>query len=424
MATQAQGDALTAHQILALARMHVCQRAPYFRAGVMQLVPRETPGLGTFACTKNWILMWDPAKALEWGVTTTAAVLVHELWHLLRDHFTRFSGPMVNRDLANIAGDLSINPGVIQMGFQLPTSSEGKQQSLMPETFNLPYALTAEQYYEELLKRAKHIQVRFKDGTTATGIGIEIEGCGSCSGRKRNDEPAENDPGGRSESEQRRTRVQIATAIRQQGRGMVPGDLVRWSEETLKPPKIRWQEKLKRCCRAAATYRPGAGHSTYTKLSRRQGGLGFGAGCPVLPSYRATVPRATFLMDTSGSMDKDQIAAAMSEAQGVLSACGARLDFVVCDAAVHGMRTVGSIKEACAMLKGGGGSDFKPAFAEIERRMPKTDIIIAATDGDIDVPLQAPAGIHVIWLLVEQRYSSGSFHRPCNWGTAIEVTSE
>jgi predicted metal-dependent peptidase len=309
------------------------------------------------------------------------------------------------------------------MGFKLPT------EGCFPQKFGLPDDLTAEQYYEKLLKMdVRYVYVdacgeageeghKFPDKT------VIVEGCGSCSGRKRRGEPEDGDADDRSEREIARTRVTIAKAIRNhKGRGTIPGDLVRWSDEALRPPKIRWQDKLARACRGAVAYRPGSGYSTYAKLSRRQAGIGFGSGKPTLPSYRATLPRVTFLVDTSGSMDNDALIRAMSEAQGILTTCGAQLDVVVCDAEVHGAKSVRSIKEACALLKGGGGSDFRPAFDQILRARPKPSIIVAATDGDIAVPVNEPPGVRVIWLLVAKGYD-GRSRTPCDWGTVIEIDS-
>ncbi len=401
------------HKILAAARLLIYERAPYFRAGVLQLVPRETPGLGTFVAPKDWILLWDPEQVVEWGVEGTAAAIVHELWHLLRDHFGRFSEPLVDRDLANIAGDLAINPGVAHCGFKLPESA------LFPSMLKFSDDLTAEGYYEKLQGMVQKGQVSYvyDDGKTAgrhNGPIITIHGCGSCSGRPIQGEP-QADPEGRSEAESRQTRITIAKAIRQAGRGTVPADLARWAEEALAPPKVRWEEKLARACRASAAYRPGSGMSTYSRVSRRQAGVGFGAGKPVIPAVRATHPRVTFLVDTSGSMGARDLAAAMAEAQGVFRACGAVMTVIVCDADVHGARTVRSIPEACKMLRGGGGSDFRPAFDLIAGSKPRTGVVVAATDGDITVPAEEPPGTKVIWLLVNGN------HPPAAWGTAIVV---
>lgn len=411
---------LTPQQILALARIRVGEKAPYFRSGILYLVPRETPELGTFATTKNWILLWDPAYAEKIGVDGVAAVLVHELWHLLRDHFGRFPLAYYDQDVANLSGDLAINPGVIQSGFQLPPGV------VYPHDFGLPNDLTAEQYYEKLQKMVKSGSVRIvyvagKEtiGVSKNGKGqikVRIRGCGSCSGRPIVDEPSDEDSEGRTAGEIARAKNSIAEAIRSAGRGSVPAGFVRWADDLLQPPKIRWQEKLSRVLRASvASNRPGGGMASYAYISRRQAGLGFGPGKPVIPAFRATTPRVTILVDTSGSMSKAQLLRAMSEAEGILRAVGASVDFVVCDAAVHAAKRVRTIAEACSLLRGGGGSNFVPAFSEIERRRPRSHLVVAATDGDITVPEDKPLGMDVIWLLV------GSSRVPCSWGTSIEV---
>jgi predicted metal-dependent peptidase len=427
---------LTPQQILAAARALVCKRAPYFQAGILGLVPREMPGYGSFATTKSWVMLWDPAIATKFGVEGTAAVLVHELSHLIRDHFARFSAPGINPNLGNIAGDLAINPSLIEMGFNPPEGS-----GVWPQMFKLPNGLTAEQYYAELLKmEAEYVYLDSATDEQLRSKAIKVEGCGSCSGRKRADEPEENEGKGkdketqqskgkdgaqeeaqggnegRTENEIQRIKTAVAKAIQEKGRGSAPSDLERWAAEQLAPPKVRWEEKLARACRSAIAYRPGAGRSTYTKISRRQAGLGFGAGAPVLPSYRATRPRVTFLVDTSGSMSSDDLASALTEAQGILRACGASLDVMVCDADVHGYKEVRSIDQARAMLHGGGGSDFMPAFQQLAEHVPKVEIVVAATDGDISVPKREPPGMQVIWLLIGRHAQL-----PCSWGTFIKV---
>jgi hypothetical protein len=344
-----------------------------------------------------------------------------------------------------VATDLSINPGVGAMGFRLPA------HGLQPSQFNMADNLTAERYYEELIKRAPKLfyvgegdgdEGEGGEGSEADGKSIPVHGCGSCSGRAHKKEPKPGQPSkpgsgtpdegddedgkdgqqGRTQGEINRAKAAVAADIQEaqaQGRGRVPADLVKWANGILTPPKVRWQEKLARSCRAAVAYRPGSGHTTYAKISRRQAGIGFGGGCPVLPSYRATKPQVTLLIDTSGSMGQDATACVMSEAQGILAACGSSLDVVVCDAEVHGAKKVRSIQEACAMLRGGGGSDFRPAFDQIDATRPRPHLIVAATDGDITVPAHAPAGIEVIWLIVKGEYYGG--RRPCAWGTFIEI---
>lgn len=402
------------YRILAAARLLIQERAPYFQAGVLQLIFRESPGLGGFAATRGWLLLWDPAAAIEFGIEGTAACIVHELWHLLRGHGERLSMPLMDPDLANIAACLSVAEGLNQMGFKMPDG-----YAIHPKMLTFLYDLTAEEYYVKLTEMARHgdIIYSYYDGTqggTGGTTKITVHGCGSAAGRRLPGEPID-DPDARSEAESQRTRITIAKAMRETGRGRFPSDFERWVDDALRPPRIRWEDKLRRACRAAVAYRSGGDQAGYTRPSRRQGGIGYGPGCPILPSFRATRPLVTFLVDTSGSMSAEQLRVCMEEAKGVFSVCGAHLDFVVCDAAVHAVRSVQSIQEACLLLKGGGGSDFRPAFDQIEAMRPRPHIVVAATDGDIAVPECEPSGIKVIWLLV------GSTRRPCEWGVAVEV---
>jgi predicted metal-dependent peptidase len=90
----------------------------------------------------------------------------------------------------------------------------------------------------------------------------------------------------------------------------------------------------------------------------------------------------------------------------------------VCDAEVHGLRKIRKLEEALAMMKGGGGTDMRPAFAQAMDARPRPEVIICITDGLVGdgVPVTAPQGVKVVWVLVGR-------HRqiPVNWGEVIEV---
>lgn len=400
---------LSPAQILAAARFLVCERIPYFASGILHMVFREMPGLGNvgtlgFAASKHWVVLWDPASVAKHGVEGTAALLVHELGHLLQDHHGRFAQiPLVDHLLANVAGDLAINPSLRVMKLKPP---EGL---LYSQPLKLPEGKTAEEYYVLLKKKQK--EHGFADGFTSPE-------CGSCSGGKAvPGEPKDADAENRSEAENRRVTLGIAREIQnQKGRGNIPAGFLRWAEEVLAPPKVNWREELRRVLRGMMAYRPGSNFASYARPSRRQSGIGFGEGRAVLPSFRTTDIRVTVLADTSGSMSKEELAAGMSEVEGIVRVAGHAIDFIVCDAAVHGYKAVRNVHEACSLLRGGGGSDFRPAFEELKTHRPKTHILVAITDGDIAVPETEPAGLPVIWLLTGKRVRP-----PCLWGKSISL---
>jgi predicted metal-dependent peptidase len=234
---------------------------------------------------------------------------------------------------------------------------------------------------------------------------------------------------GRTPVEQQIMRRQVAEAIKREaskGRGTVPGDWDRWADRQLSPPKVNWRTKLARACRQTVARRVGAVDMGYHKPSRRQGGLGFGLGNAVLPAYFAPIPKIAILVDTSGSMGDDELTEAVNESVGVMKAIGADVQFAALDSTVQTFKTVRYPQQLTTLLKGGGGTDFRVGFAQIEKlslnNRPK--IIVFITDGQGPAPTHAPRNIDTIWVLVgaHQRipYDEGT-GKDITWGEKISI---
>jgi predicted metal-dependent peptidase len=281
-----------------------------------------------------------------------------------------------------------------------------------------------EEYYRALEKNAIKVSIVVKP---AAGAGW----CGSGGGKKVPGEPDSKgkgnadkkdgegkSSGGRTEIEIARVKRQVAEAIQKaaKGRGTIPGGWARWANDQLQPAKVRWQDKLARMTRGSLAYRPGVVDFHYTRPSRRQGGLGFGPGVPILPAYRAPVPQVAFITDTSGSMGTSELQRCAAEGAAVLKATGANINFIAVDAEVHACKSVKTWQEMVSLFKGGGGTNLTPAFDAVAKLKQKPDLIIFATDGGGPVPPTPPKGIRTIWLLVGK-------HRvkPCQWGEVVEV---
>lgn len=266
--------------------------------------------------------------------------------------------------------------------------------------------------------------------------------CGSCAGHAAPNEPsAEGSKGdgekgegegahgpveGRSEVEKRRIVKQVAEAIQQEsarGRGTVPGSWARWADTQLKPPKIPWQQKLAKVMRATVAYRAGAVDRRYAHSSRRQAGIGYGVGKPRLPGLRAPVPQVAVVIDTSGSMGDGEIQAAVNETAGVLKAVGSDIEFCACDAAVHALAPIRNPRDISKLVKGGGGTDFRPPFIALDKRKHRPEIVVFVTDGCGPAPAQQPDGMRTIWVLVGKHRTRPSFEGGKGWGEFIEVDS-
>lgn len=407
------------HDKLAAGRLISARKAPYFRAMIQALVPTPMPGLGTIGVTKDALLVYDPEWVDQRSQDEMGALYWHEVMHLVLDHHSRRG----DKDpfLWNVAGDVFINDQGRNMGLIFPKGG------LFPETFGFPKNLTSDEYYALLLKevekqikdaidKAQSGQGAWKSGACGSGAGNPMDGepqSGKGKGKDKGDKAGKgngdgdgDDLGGRSESELNQTRLRVAESVKQhaeqnRGRGNLPLGMDRWAEAQMKPAGIPWQTLLARQLRQAVAFRPGAVDYSFSKISRRQGGVGFGVGCPIIPAMVRPVVEVIFVLDTSGSMGKDQLEAGLTEASQVIQAVGGRLTFLSCDYAVHAVGRVDHPSQLSRLVKGGGGSSFIPAFDYIAKMRSRPTVAIFATDGDICVPPTPPKNLNVIWLLID-----------------------
>jgi predicted metal-dependent peptidase len=385
---------------LAAARLAACQRMPYLSAAILALIPVEKPGLGTLGVTKSARLYYDPAALAQWTVQETAGVLIHEVWHLLRDHHTRCAMQAADPVQWNSAADAEINDDLVAANVNLPWLDKIHLPSRIAG--GQPDNLTAEDYLTAIRQHAA------KGGQqTPRGPGAGTGSCGGCAGNPGAGEDAdEADPNAPKRSVadlnsvRQRTANAIAAHAAQNGSGSVPDGSLRWANATLKAPTVRWQDKLSRALRRGVALKAGSVDRKPGRLSRRQWGVGLGTGKPIIPALVAPVPEVTIVIDTSGSMGSAELERGLAECQGVLRAVGAGVRFIACDCDIHADVKVRKVSDIIANLGGGGGTDFRPPMellAHRSRRRP--DLVVFITDGDGPAP-DTSLGLKVVWLIV------------------------
>jgi CheY-like chemotaxis protein len=152
----------------------------------------------------------------------------------------------------------------------------------------------------------------------------------------------------------------------------------------------------------------------YALRCLKAGAHGYANGQPIVPGMHVPIPRVAVAVDTSGSMGSDELKEAMTEVKGILLAAGARVEFIACDAEVHAKGTITTFQQATKMLKGGGGTDFRPVFDELEkRRGNRPELLVFLTDGYGPAPEKQPS-FRTIWFLVGPNTQS-----PSKWGECI-----
>jgi predicted metal-dependent peptidase len=106
---------------LQAARVRASYQRAYFAPALFNLVPVRTDLIASMAVDAQWRLYYNEAWLTAHTVEENAAVLIHEVSHLLRDHAARKQAAAV-RDIAlwNTATDCEINDDLTTEGLPLP----------------------------------------------------------------------------------------------------------------------------------------------------------------------------------------------------------------------------------------------------------------------------------------------------------------
>lgn len=121
----------------------------------------------------------------------------------------------------------------------------------------------------------------------------------------------------------------------------------------------------------------------------------------VTPGYKP-LPAATLalVLDTSGSITTPELSKGLAEVQAIAAIQGFEVTVICADAAVQSVLELrGPEDQAQINVKGGGGTDFRPAISYAEEKI-HPDVLIYYTDGAGTFPSEAPS-FPVIWLLTQ-----------------------
>jgi hypothetical protein len=250
--------------------------------------------------------------------------------------------------------------------------------------------------------------------------------CGSCAGGEKV-EGEDDVPADAKASQLERRAIEEATAktiieASQKSPGSIPAEVLRAAEQVIERSKTPWQQILAAHLRRATERRRGLRDYRYQRPSRRQSVHGWGAGAPVLPSTFEPVVEVAVVVDTSGSMGQAEMQAALVEIDSLLRASRNGVRVMSCDCEVQDSGKVTRAADAAKLLKGGGGTDFRPAFAALEKHRPAVTVVV--TDGYGPAPATAPTWTDVIWVLVGQYTTkpyAGDWGKSIEWGEFIKV---
>lgn len=352
---------MTALDKLTKARAGLILDMPFFGALALRLTLREAAGLPT-AATDGRQLKYNPTFVNALSLTETKGLVAHEIMHCASHHHLRRDGRDVKR--WNVACDHAINSILTKAGVTLPKGA------LNDPAFA---GMSAEAIYSRVADQQ--------------GSSNDPGGCGGIEDATN----SEGKPAGEAEIQRQTAEWKIASAQAAQtarAMGAMPAELDRLVKEIVEA-KIDWRETLRRFIQQTARndYR-------WSPPNRRHVHAGL-----YLPSLRSeTIGDIVVAVDTSGSINANVLAQFAGEVNAILEEYDTVCEVIYCDARVQAVETF--CREDLPFVlhaRGGGGTDFRPAFKYVDDRANTPACLVYLTDMEGTFPAGEPA-YPILWV--------------------------
>ncbi|GAB4349741.1 MAG: VWA-like domain-containing protein [Gammaproteobacteria bacterium] len=393
-------------QKLTAARARLILDHPFLGALALRLPiePGDPAWCRTTATNAKTIYVNETYLA-DLSVAEVEFLLAHEAMHCALGHFHRRQHR--NRARWDLACDLAINPLLIEEGLKPPPGA------LALEEFK---GMAAEEIYPCLEENEEQETLDDHLYDSDAGESGEQESPASGSGRGSDAEP---DPqSGGPESRRRpppltgpeRERLaaqwkQHLAAAAQQARqaGRLSEQMARYVDHLIQP-RLPWRLLLSRFLSGLAQE-----DYSYARPSRREGEA-------ILPTLRSHHLNLVAVLDTSGSIDDEELAGFASELNAIKGQLSARITLHACD---RQLAPAGPWRyelwdplELPTGLTGGGGTSFRPPFEWLDGWDTPPDAVIYFTDAQGEFPTEAP-DYPVLWLV--------KGHGTVPWGERIQL---
>jgi len=357
------------------------QREPFYGHCITGMVrvmdPQLKAAAGVTIMNATVHLLINPKKFMKFGPLGMAAVLKHEVLHLLMNHIPRRDDKQ--HKVWNIAADAAINQYVRNI-------PEG---SVSAKDLELPPNGSAELYYEMLLKRFEQAMKKAfgEGGPTALDT---------------HEQWADADP---AELQNEVVKVMAGDA-RDLARGNIPGEVQQLLPEIFKVHSVPWNIVLRMFTATLGRMQRSA---TWKKMNRR---------FELNPGYRR-LPQLNLVVciDTSGSISDETLGVFFGEIDAIHKDRRNLITIIECDANIGNVYKYEGVppKE----IKGRGGTAFKPALCHADTFYPRPDGIVYLTDGWGDNPEQC-TNIPVLWVVTPD----GDMERCAQFGRKIKMAQE
>lgn len=362
------------------------------------LIATPEDKVATAAVSPDGHVYFNPEFVDSLSDAELAGVVVHEALHPALLCWKRQGSRKAQLQLPdgqiisgwNLAHDFSFNPDIVE----LANKSKGKGKIRLPRfaAIDADYeGKSAEAIYDDLLEKCKKAPAGsgfygsmpgMPDGT-APGEGIGNDLRPDLARSEIGKAVAQGDSAAlqKLNNEWRITVIAAAMAHeRKEGKGSLPTGIAKMVQE-LSEAKVDWRDVLSQWI---------GENGNREDITMRRPRRRFDSNVLYLPSWQKFgVEDVVVLWDTSGSMGGRETEI-LSEVQAICEDLGLRLKVICIDSVIHTITNdVESAEAMIGQIKGGGGSNFIPAFDYLEEEMFE-GVVVAFTDGDLDVPAAKP----------------------------------
>lgn len=460
------------------------EKMPYYENGLHSLteVACDHPEIvDTFAVDKGLRLYmnFDQIAEKKMSLDLCAEALLHEIGHLVGDHVSLAEDIGVDRsdsteaEMWNYSGDCAINDDLRDAGCDALA-----QYGALAESINEPDYQTPIYYMRQMRESRKKNedesnssggQDSGQEGESGDGsaqsqdqsgqgggsvedylksLGGSFGGCGSISGgqpmpTELSDEGMGPATEAKTDFEKEQVREEVANAItaaKERG-DSISDHMVEIAQQALAPSKTPWESILMSFITSGNSYTMGFNETSHNVINRRYPELilendsGEEETIIIMPGFVDPMPRLADILDTSGSMDDDDIFTAMGEIDAIAKRLGlGPEDHTVTqvDTIIH--ETIPYVDASSIKERTGFGGTSMDVGIEHLANLPiekRPSVIVVCTDGVTPWPKEMVNNIPVVTLTIvgdgagygSERYIKENWPVPA-WIKSVYVTRE
>ena len=356
------------------AKIELMTRSAFISTIALSLKHVITPETKT-ADVNGHVIRYNPEFIKGQSVAQFAGLVAHECWHVAFQHLSRRG----DRDpiIWNCAGDYVINHMLTKAGFEIPTNG------LLDNKYD--HSWSTDKVYDDLIDEKKDFD------TNTLMLDLNEDGMAEDDGSLNS--PITNI------IVRARTQAQIAG---EEKAGLIPNEILRRIEELLNP-KLPWQVILHKFLdiRVKEEY----------SWARRNRKFPDSIYLPSLHSYG--LGNLTFAIDTSGSIEDEELKEMLSEIQGIQQVFNPeKMTIIDCDSQIHQIYEIDQSTDILDLkFSGGGGTSFQPVLDYVSEH--PTQALIYFTDLHGETNLNT-VDYPVIWVCTSE-------HAPSNIGETVYI---